>query len=88
MIPVRSRALVATRRSDDRLRRALERLDALTQHRIAAVAGQAGEAAADVVEHTVARVEDRARAALGASAWLFLGAAVGVGLLLARSSRR
>lgn len=81
-------ALVATRRSDDRFRRALERLDSLAHRRVANVTAHAGEAAAAVVEQSAAQVEERLRRTLGASAWLLLGLAVGLGVLLGHNSRR
>ncbi|MDP2342529.1 MAG: hypothetical protein Q8O67_16350 [Deltaproteobacteria bacterium] len=66
---------------DQRLRLAFGRLDHLAHRRVASVGAGAGQAAAVVVEHAAARVEDRVRTALWGSAWVVVGVAFGLGLL-------
>ena len=77
---------MSTREPDDRLRRALRRLDGLAHRRVAVVTAQASEAAQTVVDDTAAHVQDRVRQTLAASAWMAIGLAVGLGLYL--GSRR
>jgi hypothetical protein len=71
---------------DERLRLALRKLDGLAQHRVASVSQQAGVAAVVVVERAAARLEDRLRAALAASAFALLGLAFSLGVFVGRRS--
>ena len=88
MTPAPSQALTVTANADDRVRRALERLDVLARDRVSLATTEAGEAAVDVVEEAAARVEERMRAAVGRSAWTLLAIAVGVGVVIGAASAR
>ncbi|MDP2342329.1 MAG: hypothetical protein Q8O67_15345 [Deltaproteobacteria bacterium] len=84
----RRRTALVARAPDERLRRALQRLDSAARHQVADVAAEAADVAAAVVDETVAKVELVVRNRVRASAWLLLGVAFGVGFLIAHQRSR
>lgn len=80
--------MVLSQRSDERLRTAFAELDALATARGTAVSHEVVSVCTNVIVDTAARTVSGARHALRRRAWVALGVAVGVGLLLERVTRQ
>lgn len=79
-------AIAVVAEPDSRLRTSLLRLDEAARARLATV--DVDQVVARGVAHAEARAAAWLRRRLHANAWLALGLAVGVGVLLARTPRR
>ncbi len=80
--------VVQATRSDERLRKALDRLDALAHVRVAGVSHEVERVAAVVLEQTAEAASVGTRRVLHRHAWLAVGLCIGVGLMLGHASRR
>ncbi len=80
--------MILSRRSDAKLREALVELDALATARVTTLGGDVARICATVIVDTAADALVEVRRALHGRAWLALGVAVGVGVMLGRASRR
>jgi len=79
---------VQATRSDERLRKALDRLDALAHARVVDVSHEVERVAAVVLEQTAEAASAGTRRVLHHNAWLAIGLCIGVGLMLGHASRR
>jgi hypothetical protein len=82
------RLLVRAAHSDERLRKALDGLDALAHARVVRVSHEVERVAAVVLEQTAAAASVGTRRVLHRHAWLAVGLCIGIGVMLGHASRR